>query len=550
VNAIFRLNSARATGRTLLAGDARGRLAAIAGLLAVLAFAGLETAGLEGALRASRAALGELPEIRPAFLLERLLGFAFAAALALGFLGSLTTATSTLFLSDELVALCVLPFPHRRLVLRQAFLTLALTSAPALLLSVPALFVAALASSRPLLAFAAGAVPLAGVMLLAGSAGISAALLLVRLVPPRRARLLAAFLSAGGLAVALIGFRASRPERLLDPAEALSVVTRLGASRPSSPALDPAAWAARAATRGLFGDAGGLVPGAALFLVGLAAFLFVPAVLWRLHLHVFRDSWPGSAVPTGRALRGPEARSLGGVLLRSEAASLLRDASTPAQIGSLAAVFLLDLMNVRLLPGADASARDLVAGLQTGLSLFLVSALSLRFAYPSVSSDGRAALVLRTLPLDPRRQLLFRWAVRALPAAGVALALTGASLLVLRPERTTSTLALGTALAGSLAIPALHVGLGALFPRYEAPNAVSVALSTGGLFALVFSTGLSLLSTLVVSAELRNLLGAFLKMPLAPWLLLLFFLASASAAAIQPMVLAARSLATRDISIG
>ncbi|MGZ5429898.1 MAG: putative ABC transporter permease subunit, partial [Thermoanaerobaculia bacterium] len=532
MNAVFRWNSARAAGRTLLAGDARGRLAAIAGLLALLAFTGLETAGLEGALRASRAALGDLPEIRPAFLLERLLGFAFAAALALGFLGSLTTAISTLFLSEELGALCVLPFTHRRLVLRQASLTLALASAPALLLSVPVLLVAAGASSRPLLAFATGFVPFAGVMLLAGSAGVAAALLLVRLVPPRRARLLAAFLSATALAVALIGFRAARPERLLDPVEALSVVTRLGVARPSSPGLDPAAWAARAATRGLLGDAGGLVPGAALFLAGLAGFFLVPATLWRLHLHVFRDSWPGSAAPAGRARRGPEARSLDGVLLRSEAASLLRDASTPAQLGSLAAVFLLDLMNVRLLPGTDATARDLVAGLQTGLSLFLVSALSLRFAYPSVSSDGRAALVLRTLPLDPRRQLLARWTVRALPAAGVALALTGASLLVLRPERMTSALALVAALAGSLAIPALHVGLGALFPRYDAPNAVSVALSLGGLFALVFSTGLSLLSTLVVSNELRLLFGALLKMRLSLWPFLTAFLVLAAAAAI------------------
>ena len=550
MNAVFRWNSARAVGRTLLAGDARGHLAAIAGLLALLAFTGLETAGLEGALRASRAALGELPEIRPAFLLERLLGFAFAAALALGFLGSLTTAISTLFLSEELGALCVLPFAHRRLVLRQASLTLALASAPALLLSVPALLVAALASSRPLLAFATGAVPLAGVMLLAGSAGVAAALLLVRFVPPRRARLLAAFLSATGLAVALVGFRAARPERLLDPLEALSVVTRLGVARSSLPGLDPAAWAARAATRGLLGDAGGLVPGAALFLAGLAGFFLVPATLWRLHLHVFRDSWPGSAAPAGRARRGPEARSLDGVLLRAEAASLLRDASTPAQLGSLAAVFLLDLMNVRLLPGTDATQRDLVAGLQTGLSLFLVSALSLRFAYPSVSSDGRAALVLRTLPLDPRRQLLVRWAVRALPAAGVALALTGASLLVLRPERMTTALALVAALAGSLAIPALHVGLGALFPRYDAPNAVSVALSLGGLFALVFSTGLSLLSTLVVSEELRTLTGGLLGRALRPGLLVSLFLSLAAGAALVPLALAARALERRDLSAG
>jgi ABC-2 type transport system permease protein len=550
MNAAFRANTVRAAFRTLLAGDARGRLATMAGLLGLLAFVGLEMAGLEAAFRASRAALAELPEIRPAFLLERLLAGAFAATLVLGFLGSLTTAISTLFLSEELVALSVLPFPHRRLVLRQAFLTLSLASAPALLLAAPALLVAAGTSPRPLLALAAGVTPLAGVMLLAGAGGVAAALLLVRLVPPRRARLLAAFLSAIGLAAVLLGFRAARPERLFDPLEALSVVTRLGVARPSAPGFDPAAWAARAATSGLLGDASGLMPGAGLLLAGLVAFFLVPAALWRLHLHAFRDARPASATHAGRVRRGPEARSLDGVLLRSELTSLLRDASTPAQLGSLAAVFLLDLMNVRFLPDMDASARDLVAGLQTGLSLFLVSALSLRFAYPSVSSDGRAALVLRTLPLRPSRLLLARWAVRALPAAGVALALTGASLLVLRPAKETAVVALVAALAGGLALPALHVGLGALFPRYDAPNAVSVALSAGGLFALVFSTGLSLFSTLVVSGELRLLLGALLKMRLSPWPLLVFFLAAAAAAAIAPMALAARSLTTRDISLG
>jgi ABC-2 type transport system permease protein len=549
VNGVFRANALRAARRALLAGDARGRLAALAGLFALLMFLGLETAGLDGALRASNAALRELPEIQPAFLLERLLSGAFAAALVLGFLGSLTTAVSTLFLSEELATLATLPFPHRRLVLRQALLTLALASAPTLLLAAPAVLVAARAARWPLLAFFSGALPLAGVILLAGATGIAAALLLVRAVPPRRARLLAAFLSATGLAVALLGFRASRPERLLDPLEALSVVTRLGTEPLPTPGLDPAAWAARATTRGLLGDSTGLLPGAALCLAGLGAFLLVPSAFWRLHLHVFRDARDGVARATA-SRRGPEARSLRGVLLRSEAATVLRDASTPAQLGSLAAVLLLDLMNVRLLPGGDAAARDLVAGLQTGLSLFLVAALSLRFAYPSVSSDGRTALLLRTLPLVPRGHLAARWTVRALPAAGVAIALTGASLLVLRPAPGTAAVALLAAAAGGLAIPALHVGLGGLFPRYGAPNAVAVALSSGGVIALIFSTALALLSTLVVSDELRLLLGSLLKTRLQGGLFLAIFLLAAAAAALAPMTLAARSLATSDISLG
>ena len=549
MNAVYRANFARAAARALFGVRGAARLPAFAGLLSLLLFVALEVAGLEAAIRASAAALAYLPELRPMFLVERLLGAAFGAASALVLLGSLTTAVSTLFLSEELLALAVFPIPHRRLLARQASLTLLLASAPSLLLATPALCVAASFSRSELLAAAGGLLPLFGLFLLAGSLGIAGALILVRLVPPRRARLFSALLSALGLSVALVGFRAARPERLLDPVEALGLLRTLGASPPPAPGANPVAWAARAATLGLSGDAAGLLPGSLVLLLGLAAAALVPAALAGVHRTVWlgvREAPPGRTRPSRR----PFAQSLSGVLLRAEAATVLRDASTPAQLGSLAAVFLLDLLNVRLLPAADPSARDLVAGLQTGLSLFLVSALSLRFAYPAVSTDGRAAALLRSLPLDPRRHLLARWAARALPAIAMSVLLTGVSLAVLRPPATTTAAALSVAFAGGLTIPALHTGLGGLFPRYDASNPVAVALGPGGLFALVLSTGLALFSTLAVSGELRLLLGALLhqRLTLAP-MLLVFFCAAAGAAAV-PMVLAGRSLTRSDISVG
>jgi ABC-2 type transport system permease protein len=549
VNAVYRANAARAAARALLGAQGAARIPALAGLLSLLLFVALEVAGLEAAIRASAAALSYLPELRPMFLVERILGAAFGAAAALVLLGSLTTAVSTLFLSEELLALAVLPIPHRRLLARQASLTLLLASAPSMLLAIPALCVAASASRAPLLAASAGLLALFGLFLLAGSLGVGGALILVRLVPPRRARLFSALLSALGLSAALVGFRAARPERLLDPMEALGLLRTLGASRPPAPHASPVGWAARGAALGLSGDPDGLLPGALILLLGLAAAALVPATLAGVHRTVWlgvREASSGGTRPARRRL----ALSLGGVLLRAEAATVLRDVSTPAQLGSLAAVFLLDLLNVRLLPATDPTARDLVAGLQTGLSLFLVSALSLRFAYPAVSTDGRAAAVLRSLPLDPRRHLLARWAARALPAVAASLVLTGASLAVLRPAPATTAAALLVALAGGLAIPALHTGLGALFPRYDASNPVAVALGPGGLFALVLSTGLALFSTLAVSAELRTLLSALLRIRVEQWLPLTVFLGAAAAAAAIPMALAARSLTTSDVSVG
>ncbi len=549
MNAVYRANSARAAARALLGARGAARIPAFAGLLSLLLFVALEVAGLEAAIRASAAALAYLPELAPMFLVERLLGAALGAAAALVLLGSLTTAVSTLFLSDELLALAVLPIPHRRLLARQASLTLLLASAPSLFLAIPALCVAAAASRAPLLAAAAGLLPLFGLFLLAGSLGIAGALILVRLVPPRRARLFSALISALGLSAALVGFRAARPERLLDPVEALGLLQALGASPPPAPHASPVAWAARGAALGLSGDPAGLLPGALILLLGLAAAALVPAALAGVHRTVWLGVREASSGRT-RTARRRLARSLAGVLLRAEAATVLRDASTPAQLGSLAAVFLLDLLNVRLLPAGDSSARDLVAGLQTGLSLFLVSALSLRFAYPAVSTDGRAAAVLRSLPLDPRRHLLARWAARALPAVAMSMFLTGVSLAVLRPPAATTAAALSVAFAGGLAIPALHTGLGGLFPRYDASNPVAVALGPGGLFALVLSTGLSLFATVVVSAELRTLLGTLMHMRVWPWLSLAGFLCAAAAAAAIPMVLAGRSLTRSDISVG
>jgi ABC-2 type transport system permease protein len=549
VNAVYRANALRSAARALAGGGPRARASALAGLLSVLLFAALEVVGLEAALRASSAAISLVPELKPAFLVERLLGGTFAAAGALVLLGALTTAVSTLFLSEELLALAVLPIPHARLLARQAAVTLALAAAPALLLAVPAVLVAAGASPAPLLAASACLVSLFGLLLLAGAAGIAGSLVLVRLVPPRRARLFAALLSALGLSAALVGFRAARPERLLDPLEALSVLTALGAAPPPAPGASPAAWAARGSARALAGDASGLVPALLLLLAGLAAAVVVPRLLSATHAAVWRDVREAKGVRARRAARRP-VRSLPELLLRAEAATVLRDASTPAQVGSLAAVFVLDLMNLRLLPASDPSARDLVAALQTGLALFLVSALSLRFAYPAVSADGRAAFVLRALPLDPGRHLAARWAARALPAVASALVLTGASLAVLRPSPPTAAASLAVALAGGLAIPALHTGLGGLFPHYDGPNPVAVALGPGGLFALVLSTALSLFATLAVSEELRNLLGALLHARVAPALPLALFLGAAAAAAAIPMALAARSLARSDVSIG
>ena len=524
--------------------EAAGALSVVAAALALVL---AEYAGLAFLLRVSERGFAELPSLVPSFLLERLLAGALSGTAVLLLLGSLTTAVSTLFLSEELLLRRTLPIPHARLLLRQTAVTVGLSSGPAILLALPAVALAARHAPSGTVGAGAFAAAFLFVALLAGTVGSALALGVVAIFPPKRARLLAAFLSTVGLAVALLGVRGARPERLLDPLAALDLLLRLGTSPVGPPGANPLALAAHAAARGLAGETSGLVLALSLLASALALLFVLSAVLAPVHLRLLRRSReesPESADRRNTRLAASETAEL----LRAEMRTLLRDVSTPAQLGTLAAVFVLDLLNLRLLPSGDAASRDVVHGLQAGLGLFLVSALSLRFAYPAVSTDGRAALLLRTLPHSPVRHLVVRWAVRAVPALLAALLLALASAAVLGATGFALAAALATAVVGGLAIPGLQLGLGALFPRYDAPNPISVALGPGGLFAMALSTGLGVVPILFVSDGLRSLLETLLDLRLDARLLLAAWCVVATSLAVGAMTAAARGMPRADVS--
>ncbi len=136
---------------------------------------------------------------------------------------------------------------------------------------------------------------------------------------------------------------------------------------------------------------------------------------------------------------------------------------------------------------------------------------------------------------------------RLSPSATLAVFLSVATALQLGLEGPALRASLGLALLGGLALPALHVGLGSLFPRYGASNPVSVALGPGGLFALALSTGLSLASAPVVSRELRKLLEAVAGLGSTEAWLLPSWLALALGSALLPLLLGARSLGASDV---
>jgi ABC-2 type transport system permease protein len=160
--------------------------------------------------------------------------------------------------------------------------------------------------------------------------------------------------------------------------------------------------------------------------------------------------------------------------------TLSRDVAQWSQLFLMAALLFLYLYNIRMLPlGGDVRA-GLIAYANLGMAGFVIAAICLRFAYPSVSSEGRAFWIVQSAPVSYRRFLIVKVIVYALPLTLLAFLLTAFANVLLHADRVVWAFTLGGASMLAVTLVSLGVGLGALSPNFNAENPLQVGLSLGG----------------------------------------------------------------------
>jgi ABC-2 type transport system permease protein len=111
---------------------------------------------------------------------------------------------------------------------------------------------------------------------------------------------------------------------------------------------------------------------------------------------------------------------------------------------------------------------------------FVVAAICLRFAYPSVSSEGKAFWMLQVAPMSYRQLLQVKLLVYATPLVIVALLLTVFANVILGASAVVWMFTMPTAAIMAVTLVALGIGLGAMSPNFDAENPLQVGLSLGG----------------------------------------------------------------------
>ena len=425
-------------------------------------------------------------------LAGKLLGLVLLSFISILVLSNVITALSSFFLAKDLDLLVSAPVDWLRLYLAKLGETVVHSSWMVALMTVPILAAYGVSYGGgwgfPLYAVAA----LLPLFLLPAVLGAVLTLVLVNVFPARRTRDLLSIIALGTVGVMILLFRMVRPEQLARPEGFRNLLDFITVLRtPTSPWL-PSEWATDALMTWLRGGFD-MLPLLLLWSTA-AAFVTLGAMA---HARLYATGYTRAQEGAERFIRGGFWRwSLRHVLAPLPVAKrefvlkdirlFFRDTQQWSQLILLAVLVVVYLFNIKALPLFRGEQVPfffvtLVSFLNLGLSGFVLASIAARFIFPAVSLEGRQMWLLRSSPLDLRALLWSKYWVGTIPLLVLALLLTGLTNVLLKVTPFMMVVSLTTICALTLAIAALALGFGALYPQFETENAAQIPTSFGGL---------------------------------------------------------------------
>jgi len=434
-------------------------------------------------------------------LAGKLLGLVLLSFISILVLSNVITALSSFFLAKDLDLLVSAPVDWLRLYLAKLGETLLHSSWMVALMAVPILTAYGVIYRGGLVFVPVAVLTLVPMLALPAVAGSAITLVLVNVFPARRTRDLLSIVALGAAAGVILLFRLMRPEQLARPEGFRNLLDFITVLRtPTSPFL-PSEWAAKA-IMGFLRHSFDPLPLLLLWTTA-AAFVTLGALL---HRELFATGYTKAQEGAERFVRGTFWRWTVGALLQplpvakrefvlKDVKLFFRDTTQWSQLILLAVLVVVYLFNIKALPLHRGEPVGffyvtLVSFLNLGLSGFVLASIAARFIFPAVSLEGRQMWLLRSSPLDLRALLWSKYWVGTVPLLLLALLLTGLTDVLLEVSPFMMILSLATIFALTLAIAAMALGFGALYPQFETENAAQIPTSFGGLVYMMATIAL------------------------------------------------------------
>ncbi len=334
------------------------------------------------------------------------------------------------------------------------------------------------------------------------ASGLSALMVMgaVIIVPANRLRSIFVFLGLSLFVVLYIAFRLLRPERFVDPEAFATALVYLKALRTPTPSYLPSTWAFDSLKALLSGNtAAGVFNWMISFTFALfAAFVnivFADAVYFKgmskaqtAPMRLFKTR--SKNAPLSSMLpRGP-ARAF----VVKEIKTFLRDQTQWTQLFLIAALFFIYIYNFEALP-LDKSPiktvylQNLLSFLNMGLAALVLTAISARFVYPAVGSEGDAFWIVKSAPVSLRSFLWIKFMIYFVPLLFLTESIIITTNLLLGVTPFMMMLSTATIFFMVPGIVSLGIGMGAAYPDFQSENPAQTVTSFGGLLFMMLSAG-------------------------------------------------------------
>jgi len=429
----------------------------------------------------------------------KLLSMILIVSFALLVFSSILTSLSKLYLSRDLLLVHSLPVASYKIFISRWLDSTVESAWMVVIFTLPIFLSYGIVYRAGVLYYAS--IPLSLVPLVINASAISTVMVMVAVIviPANRLKSIFIFLGILFFVVVYLAIRLSRPELLVDPEVFDNVMVYITSLQtPLSPVL-PSTWAydsIRAALsgefyRGMFNTAlSWCFAGTMVFILALVAD--------AIYFKGFSKTQAASVrLFKNRGIDWQYLNFLPGPVKSftiKEIKTFLRDQTQWSQLFLIAALVVIYVYNFKVLP-IDKSPiktvylQNLFSFLNMGLALFVLTAVSARFAYPAVSMEREAFWLVKTSPLSLKAFLWIKFFIYYFPLLILTEILIIATNMLLNVTPFMMVLSIVTVFLIVPGIVAMGIGFGAAFPDFKAENPTQTVTSFGGLIFMMVCAG-------------------------------------------------------------
>ena len=448
----------------------------------------------------------------------KLLSMMLVVSFALLLFSSILTSLSKLYLSRDLLLVHSLPVSSYKIFITRWIDSTLESTWMVIIYTLPVFIAYGLVYQSGLFYYLSTTITMLCLATIASAISTLMVMIAVLFIPASRMKSVFIFMGILFFVVIYLAIRLSKPELLVDPEVFDSVMVYITSLQtPSSPFL-PSSWAYDSIRSALSGSIGDSLFFTALSLSFAGMLLFATILIsdaiyfkgfsktQNAPVRLFKKHVAGDRI--FNFLPGPMKS-----FMVKEIKTFLRDQTQWTQVFLIATLVVIYVYNFKVLPLEKSPIKtvylqNLFSFLNMALALFVLTAVTARFAYPAVSLEREAFWLVKTSPLSVRTFLWVKFFIYYLPLLILTEILIVATNILLQVTPFMMALSGFTVFLVVPGIVAMGIGLGAAFPDFKAQNPTQTVTSFGGLVFMIACAAYIGLVIIIEAGPVYNLFMA------------------------------------------